>query len=309
MTSNHPSQWRMIQNAFVNKRIPQAFLFVGPLHYCLADFALKITALLHCKALEKTEPCGQCPDCLMTQCMEHPDLHWIKPEKTGSAIKIEQIRELQQGAFLTPQRSSHKIIVMESAERLNSASSNALLKILEEPAENTHFILIAEQLATLLPTILSRCQLVHFSSEKDNSISNLLELASYYPEHSERAVLAKQADSLIAELLSLLDKKQNPCILASQWSQYDLNNLLWFLYLVYSQVLYLNINTLAIDSPSYEGLMTLKVRLSPLVIFEQIAKINNILKKLSHNINMNQLLVLEDLLFSLEHSMNSTQSG
>jgi len=299
MEHNHSRPWQIIQTAILNKRLPQALLFVGPIHYGLAHFSLKLAELLHCKLLNHGEACGQCSDCQMVQRREHPDLNWIKPEKNGSAIKIEQIRELQQGAFLTPQRSSHKIIVIESAERLNTASSNALLKILEEPSEHTHFILIAEQIATVLPTILSRCQLIHFSSENDNALSSLLELAHYYPEDSERAVIVGQADSLITGLIALIEKEQDPCMLASQWKQFELNNLLWFLYLIYSQVLYLHINTIPAHSPSYDALMRLKTILKPVAIFEQIAKINNILKKLSHNININHLLALEDLLFSL----------
>lgn len=299
MEYSHPIQWQMIQTALINKRIPQALLFVGPQHYGLADFALKIAELVHCKMAMQAKACGQCPDCQMVQRREHPDLTWIKPEKSGSAIKVEQIRELQQGVFLSPQRSIYKIIIIESAERLNTASSNALLKVLEEPSANTHFILISEQVATILPTILSRCQVMHFSSEKDNSIKNLLGLVDAYPVESERAVLAGQADSIIAELIALIEKRQNPCILALKWSQYELNNLLWFLYLIYSQVLYLNIKIIPTQSPSYDALMNLKSTLNPVKIFDQLDKISNILKKLSHNININNLLVLEDLLFSL----------
>ena len=238
----------------------------------------------------------------MVQRAEHPDLHWIKPEKAGSAIKIDQIRELQQTAFLSPQRSSYKIIIIQSAERLNTAASNALLKILEEPSEHTHFILIAEQIASVLPTILSRCQKLHFSSANDNSLVNLLYLGNYYSDNSERAVLVKQADTMIYELIALIEKTQDPSLLASLWKQYEFNNLLWFLYLVYSQVNYLYINEIPKTSLAYEALMKLKILVNPITVFTQIDKINNILKKLSHNININHLLALEDLLYSLAES-------
>lgn len=57
---------------------------------------------------------------------------------------------------------------------------------------------------------------MHFASEKDNSIKNLLGLADAYPAESERAVFAGQADSIIAELIALIEKRQEPCILASK---------------------------------------------------------------------------------------------
>lgn len=78
-----------------------------------------------------------------------------------------------------------------------------------------------------------------------------------------------------------------------------MNNLLWFLYLVYSQVNYLNINHIPSKSLAQNQLIKLKELINPIIIFEQIDKINKILKKLSHNININHLLALEDLLFSL----------
>ena len=104
----------------------------------------------------------------MIERMEHPDVEWIKPEKNGGAIKIDQIRELQNTAYLTPQRARYRLIVIEAADRMNTASANALLKILEEPAQHTVFILIAQQLSTVLPTILSRCQIISFSSSDDS---------------------------------------------------------------------------------------------------------------------------------------------
>ncbi len=299
MTLRHSRQWQIINTALSNKRFPQALLLIGPAHYELTHFVLKIAELMHCKQPTNNLSCGQCSDCQMIQQVAHPDLHWVKPEKIGSAIKIEQIRELQHLAFLTSQRSVYKIIIIESADRLNTAASNALLKLLEEPSEHTHFILIAEQIATILPTILSRCQKLHFSSEQDILLDNLLQLGNYYPEHSERAQLIKQADVLIQNLIAVIEKKEEPSFLASQWSQYSLNDLLWFLYLVYSQVNYLYINNISIEAPAYNALMKLKELINPLIVFAQIDKINNIFKKLSHNININPVLALEDLLYSL----------
>jgi DNA polymerase-3 subunit delta' len=235
----------------------------------------------------------------MVQRTEHPDVEWIKPEKSGSAIKIDQIRELQKSAFLTPQRAPHRLIVIESADKMNTAASNALLKILEEPSSCTHFLLIAEQLSTVLPTILSRCQQIHFTSTEDHLLENLVQLGALYPEHSERYTLTQQAELLLDGLIALIEKRQHPCILASQWKQYDLGELLWFLYLVYAQVQCLHVTNLSAQSKAYTQLMKLKSLLSPIVVFAQIDKINNILRKLSHNINMNQHLALEDLLFSL----------
>lgn len=298
MILQHLAQWNTIQNAIANKRYPHALFFIGPLHCNISAFTVKSMQSLLCpKKNSSNMPCFHCSECQMIERLEHPDILWIKPEKNGAAIKVDQIRELQNVAFLTPQRGRLRLIVIECADKMNTAASNALLKILEEPSAYTHFILIAEQLSTVLPTILSRCQLMNFSA--NDNLDNLLELGTFYPEDSERAQLVRQSQSMIDELISLIENKQHPCILASQWSQFELNNLLWFLYLVYSQVNYLYINTISEHSLAYSQLMKLKALTTPIIIFEQIDKINKILKKLSHNININNLLALEDLLFGL----------
>lgn len=297
MVENYSAQWQRIQTAVINKRIPPALFFIGPLHCNIPVFTIQSIQLFLCNKTSSALPCFTCPDCQMIGRLEHPDVDWIKPEKSGSAIKVDQIRELHSSAFLTPQRASRRVIVIECADRMNVAAANALLKILEEPSAYTHFILVAEQISTVLPTILSRCQLINFSAH--DNLENLLELGRFYPEDSERALLVQQAESLIEGLIAVIEKKQHPCILASQWSQYELNNLLWFLYLVYSQVNYLNINHIPSKSLAQNQLIKLKELINPIIIFEQIDKINKILKKLSHNININHLLALEDLLFSL----------
>src|SRR5665647_1760286 len=98
---NHQTQWKKIQSTLVHQRIAQSMLFVGPLHCSLADFATKIMKLFLCKQ-KSNDPCFNCIDCQMVERMEHPDVEWVKPEKNGGAIKIDQIRALHNSAYLTP---------------------------------------------------------------------------------------------------------------------------------------------------------------------------------------------------------------
>jgi DNA polymerase-3 subunit delta' len=295
---NYPMQWKQIQSALLQDRITQSMLFVGPLHCALADFVTSVMQLFLCKQY-KNEPCYQCIDCQMVERMEHPDIEWVKPEKKGGAIKIDQIRELQNTAYLTPQRAKYRLIAIEAADRMNTSSANALLKILEEPAKHTVFILVAQQLSTVLPTILSRCQIFPFSSLDDSYSKNLLLLGELYPHDSDRALIVKQAESILDGLIALLEQREHPCILASQWGQFELDTLLWFLYLVYAQLHYMHISKSIVSGPAAQQLHQLLSMLNPIKLFIQIDKINTLLKKISHNINVNHVLTLEDLLFSL----------
>lgn len=295
---NHQVQWKQIQLALHEQRVAQAMLFVGPLHCALDDFVSKIMQLFLCNQ-KVNAPCLQCTDCQMIHRMEHPDVEWVKPEKSGGAIKIDQIRELQNSAYLTPQRANFKLVIIEWADRMNTASANALLKILEEPAKHTVFILIAQQLSTILPTILSRCQIISFSSSEDAYRNNLLKLGEQYSQESDRFLIIKEAESLLDGLIALLERREHPCALASQWSQFELSTLLWFLYLVYSQLQCMHFNISSGTGPAANQLAKLLSLLNPVLIFMQIDKINTLLIKISHNMNVNTTLVLEDLLFSL----------
>lgn len=296
--SSHPEQWKKIKAAVDNQRLTQAMLFVGPMHCALPEFARSLTQLIFCKQ-RVNEPCLQCLDCKMSGNDEHPDMQWIKPEKTGGSIKIDQIRELQASAYLTPQRSNHRIIIIDAAERMNTASANALLKILEEPAPHTIFILIAQQLSTVLPTVLSRCQIIPFSIADESYSNNLLLLADKYASESDRALIIKNAESILDGLIALLEHKEHPCVLAAVWLQYELNTFLWFLYLVFAQLQHMHFKQLLATGPAQNQLIKLLSILNPILIFKQIDKINTLLGKLSHNMNVNHTLVLEDLLLSL----------
>ncbi|KTD82300.1 DNA polymerase III subunit delta' [Legionella waltersii] len=293
-------QWQAIQNAFDKNRIPQAMLFVGSPHIPLEHYVKKVLYHLFCK-LKTAQPCLTCIDCKMIEDCEHPDMEWVKPEKTGSAIKIDQIRSLQSSVYLSPQRSTHKVIVIDGAETMNESSSNALLKILEEPSEKTIFILLSKQIGSLLPTIVSRCQLTQFSNSKEWSAEQLLDASQY--TDVDKTILMENAEQILEGLIRLLQCEIHPCQLVSEWSQYDLANFLWFLYLIYSQLQYMYLFKVEYNGFACEQINRLFVLLNPLVVFEQIDKINSINKKLSHNINMNHTLVMEEILFSISSGL------
>ena len=87
---------------------------------------------------------------------EHPDLIWIKPE--SNFIKVDQIRQLTQQVEKPAQVSTYRVVIIEQAEKMNSAAANALLKTLEEPESKTLFLLITARKNLLPATILSRSQ-------------------------------------------------------------------------------------------------------------------------------------------------------
>ena len=107
----HAPLWERIQQLLTKNRLPQALLFVGPRHAGMLPFANRLMAILMCQS--EITPCGDCPACHLLLYGIHPDINYICQEKQGGAIKIEQVRELQQTIYQTPQRSTHRFIVID----------------------------------------------------------------------------------------------------------------------------------------------------------------------------------------------------
>ena len=111
----------------------------------------------------------------------HPNIKIIEKEidsKTGkikSNITIDQIRRLK--TFLNSTsiiQNSSKIVIVDSVDYLNINSANSMLKILEEPKENTYIFLISNQISLLLPTIRSRCLKIKFNTHNLTKFTNII---------------------------------------------------------------------------------------------------------------------------------------
>lgn len=159
-----------LQGALEKGRLNHAYLFTGPEH--LGKFTL---AKLWAQAVVKGESLK-----LEIQDIDRVavlDIVVVEPEivvKNNVAkqrdISIETIREAQQKLSLFPYGGKYKVLIINDAHRLNNASQNALLKILEEPNLTTIIILVTSEVDRILPTIQSRCQEVKFGLVAENQL-------------------------------------------------------------------------------------------------------------------------------------------
>lgn len=283
--------WQQLEKALLKQRLSHALLLVGPLCAELDGMSMQLAKALLCQTALSLLPCLQCKSCSLISMNQHPDFIDISPEKSGSPIKIDQIRGLPERLFTAPQLGKKRVVLIHSAERMNISASNALLKILEEPPLNTHFVLTAEQISTVSPTLLSRCQHWHSELVAEDYLSHG---QSYSREH-ERGKMFNQRDILIDDLCQLQEARISVNSLALKWSTFDFKALLWLLYLLTSALIgsYYGIGS---SNELSTKLAYLAKELQPVHLFRQLDKLNEIIKNLNHTLSMNQLLVLEELL-------------
>jgi DNA polymerase-3 subunit delta' len=133
-----------------------AYLFTGIDHIGKSTLARILAQALNC--VEQPGFCDQCRACKLIVAGKHPDLHLVAPE--GNALKIDQVRALQHDLALAPMEGRYRVAILEGMDRATPEASNALLKTLEEPPAHVVVVLIAPEAELLLPTIVSRCQLI-----------------------------------------------------------------------------------------------------------------------------------------------------
>ncbi len=156
----HKKQIEILKSAIFNDRVSHAYLFVGIEGVGKRTIALALARALNCMN-RKGEGCEHCASCRKIDHGNHPDIHMVLPEK--ESILINQIRQLQREMSFALYEASYRVVIIDSAEKMNSAASNCLLKILEEPPKSTIIVLVSKALHLLLPTIVSRCQKIGFN--------------------------------------------------------------------------------------------------------------------------------------------------
>ncbi len=147
-----PVPKKFLSTIIESKSISHFYLFVGPPGVGKGMMAIEFAVFLICDRDDKL--------CRKKICDGlHPDVKIIE-EKT---IKLSHIKEIQNDISLSPIEGKRKIVVIKDIEKLTQEAANALLKTLEEPPEDTVFILTSSHMYVVPETIVSRAQIVKFS--------------------------------------------------------------------------------------------------------------------------------------------------
>ncbi len=185
----------LLQKAFAIDKIPHAYIFAGPEGVGKYKTACEWAKLLLCRnpvtgrneGGDFADSCGLCQSCRLFEAGSHPDFNHVykelleftidgKGKTTPVELPIDVIREFLVAKVSTrPTLSQRKVFVVSESEKLNAASQNCLLKVLEEPPGYCCIILLCTRLEKLLPTTRSRCQIIRFGPIDEDRIEGKLQ--------------------------------------------------------------------------------------------------------------------------------------
>lgn len=168
--SSPPSNWNLLGHEWAVQllagqlargRLRHAYLITGPNGSGRRTLALALAQAINCPTpLAPGIPCQTCRTCTQIARQQHPDLTIVQAETIGGTLKVEQIREVQRTLNLAPYQARYRIAVLLRFEEAHPSAANALLKTLEEPPAQVILLLTAESADALLPTVVSRCEVI-----------------------------------------------------------------------------------------------------------------------------------------------------
>jgi DNA polymerase-3 subunit delta' len=186
-------------------QVANGYIFCGAKGSGKSLAAAVFASALNCRSEEHGKPCGHCTSCRKFDSGNHPNIEIIKP--TGASIKIKQIREIIAKVAKKPFESGYKIVILQEADKMTQDAQDAFLKTLEEPPANTIFILLVQNHNSLLPTVVSRCQVFYMRNVSTQQIESYL-LENYNYDKEQIHFAAVSANGIIGRAIEMLNNKE-----------------------------------------------------------------------------------------------------
>lgn len=236
-----------LRRAVRQGRIPHAQLLSGQRGVGKMQLALAYAQYVACEHRTDDDACGVCPTCQQFHALQHPDLHLVFPiarekdtdvcdtyvkqfremvqqntyfdlqtwyqtlkvEKKQAVIYEKESSEILRKLSLKAYGDGYKFVIIWLAEKMNDVCANKLLKILEEPAPKTVFILVSEQPERLLPTILSRVQQIRVRQISEADIAKALVERNHIADTQQAQAIAHMAAGSYLRALQIISDDDN----------------------------------------------------------------------------------------------------
>jgi DNA polymerase-3 subunit delta' len=189
-----------LKNAVSAGRVASAYIFLGVSGCGKMLAAMNFAKLLNCAGPADGEPCEACASCVKINARSHPDVKIFEKEDGKSEFGIDVVLEAVRSITLKPYEARKKVFVIDDADMMSEEASNAVLKTLEEPPQDSILILIVEDIRSISQTIRSRSQTVKFFPMPVRDIEDILTREHRLP-HDTAAILAGLSQGSIGKAL------------------------------------------------------------------------------------------------------------
>ncbi|MCL2826834.1 MAG: DNA polymerase III subunit [Eggerthellaceae bacterium] len=152
-----PQVREFLRATIAGGKVSHAYLFTGPAGSNKTQAAYAFAQAILCEE----HGCMSCECCKRVARRKHPDVRYIAPEGTDGYL-VDQVRNVAADTSLAPIQASKKVYILDRVDLLGTEAANAFLKTLEEPPQDVVLILLGRTRDAVLPTIVSRCQVVPF---------------------------------------------------------------------------------------------------------------------------------------------------
>lgn len=192
-------------NTINNDNVSHCYIFEGPKNMGKYELSLVFAQSLLCRNFSD-EPCNECSSCQKLNTMNHPDLHIIDNEE--KAIKKEDIDNLIESIYKKPYESHRKIYIINNCHDMTAQAANAFLKTLEEPPKDSVIILLTSNINLLLPTIISRSQVIKFKNIKIDEIKKIL-ADKYNTDEIKSTLAAYYSKGILNKAVNIVNGKDD----------------------------------------------------------------------------------------------------
>ncbi len=231
------------RNLVSGNRIPHALLLLGSPGSGDLSMGLALSQYILCDNRTENDSCGVCPNCIKAEKLIHPDIHYSFPTVGTNVMSDDQLQDWRSAVLENPYldinqwlqkvgaenkqgninarecgniikklslktfESPFKVLVIWLPEYLGK-EGNRLLKLIEEPPDNTIIILVAQNVELILNTIISRCQIIKLAALSDEEVAAGIQSRSSISK-VKALKLAQIADGNFNEAINLAESPEN----------------------------------------------------------------------------------------------------
>jgi DNA polymerase-3 subunit delta' len=218
---------QLLQKHIASGQVRHAYLFTGPDSIGKRTLAMRFAQALNCQgSAQDGSLCGECRSCRLTREGTFPDMHLVESEEGAAVVKVDQIRDLQHQLALTPYEAKWRVALLLRFHQAHDSAANALLKTLEEPSPHVVILVTARNAESLLPTIVSRCELFNLrpptreelegalieKGESEENAGLLAGISSGRPGYAIQAIenpeILERRDGILEDLIHVLGQNR-----------------------------------------------------------------------------------------------------